>query len=370
MLSGVLGALAITLLSMKNKNWKRTYFETLLSHVMIWGQCLYFLAFALHNRVRTTDDIVVLDRLPNPGTWPSIDTMAISYQAALPGPSLSFPSYSIFAEGAIETWLPAKDPLALAIGIGLLVSCGMVFGLLSRHRELDHMIATFKRKEAAYEHALLDQKMRLLRTQINPHFLSNSMSVIGAYILEQTPHLAYQYLQGFSHLMRDVLEKATKPYLILKDEVHFLDKFLHNLSLQLPDRKLTWEFVIGPSLDPAEILVPTMILQPLVENAIEHGVRPKDGPGHVVISFAGLEGVLLCAVEDDGVGRSNKQEGTKSGHTSMALSITKERLQLMSTYQRPDYALNTIDLINEQGEASGTRVEIKLPLLRTEDIRI
>ena len=368
MLSGVLGASAITLLSMKNKNWKRTYFETLLAYAMILGQCLYFLAFALHNHTRTAEDIVARNGLSNLGAGPSVNSMTISYQAALPGPSLSFPSYSIFVDGAIESGLSANNPLALAIGLGLLVSCGMVFGLLSRHHELDHMIAAFKRKEAAYEHALLDQKMMLLRTQINPHFLSNSMSVIGAYILEQTPHLAYQYLQGFSHLMRDVLEKATEPYLSLKDEVHFLEKFLHNLSLQLPDGKLTWEFVIGPSLDPLETLVPTMILQPLVENAIEHGVRPKEGHGHLVISFAELEGILVCTVEDDGVGRSNKKEVQPSDHTSMALSITKERLQLMSAYQRPDYALNTIDLINEQGEARGTRVVVKLPLLRTEDI--
>ena len=368
MLFGVLGALTITLLSMKNKNWKRTYFENLLAYALVLGQCLYCLAFAPGNRRSATEGIVASDGLANAGVWPSINAMVIDYQAVLLVSSLSFPAYCIFVEGAIESWLQANDQLTLAVGVSLMVSCGMILGLLSRNKQRDQLIATFKRREAEYQQALLDQKMMLLRTQINPHFLSNSMSVIGAYILEQTPYIAYQYLQGFSHLMRDVLEKATKPFLILEEEVRFLDKFLHNLSLQLPEGKLQWEFVINPNLDPAETLIPTMILQPLVENAIEHGIRPKESQGRIVISFTALQGALVCAVEDDGVGRFNNKEAQQSGHTSMALSITRERLQLMSAYHRPDYALNTIDLIDEEGAASGTRVEIKLPLLSTEEI--
>lgn len=353
---------------MNRKNWKRTYFRALFVYVMVFGQAIYFLAFVFSDRIGSSFKLLAANILFAERGTPLIGEGTFTHQAAIPGPSLSFPAYSMLAEDTIPNWLYNTDPLTIVVGLGILVSWGMAYGLLSRHHQLEHMIADYKKKETAYQHALVDQKMISLRTQINPHFLSNSMSVIGAFILERTPLQAYQYLQGFSELMRDVLEKSTEPFLPLKDELHFLDAFLQNLSLQLPENKLKWHFTVDSKLDKNRTLMPPMILQPLVENAIEHGIRPKDGHGQISISLAEVDGILVCIVEDDGVGRSSKPNRLNLEHNSMALSITRQRLQLMSEDQAPSYELRTFDLVNEQGLPQGTRVQVKLPLLTVDDV--
>lgn len=337
---------------------------------MVFGQALYFLAFVFSDRIGSSFEHIANRILSAEGVEPFIGEGTFIHQMAIPGPLLSFPIHSLFGEGLIQDWLYTTEPLTIVVGFGILISWGMAYGLLSRHHQLEHIIADYKEKETAYQHALMDQKMISLRTQISPHFLSNSMSVIGSFILERTPIQAYQYLQEFSELMRDVLEKAAEPFLPLKEELNFLNAFLQSLSLQLPENKLKWHFVVDSKLDVARTLMPTMILQPLVENAIEHGIRPKDGPGQVTVSFTEVDGILVCVVEDDGVGRSSKPKKLTSGHNSMALSITKQRLRLMSEDQTPTYALRTFDLVDEQGMPQGTRVEVKLPLLTVDDVSL
>ncbi len=350
---------------MKNVNWQKKYDKTLFASLLVFGQILYFVAFIMRDVADQERTLSATYYLPSLGMGPRkiMNDLIVYHYAILTSPDPNFSSYTSFVKDSIQDWLRTFDPLTFIVGFGILLSWGVFYGLFSRHRQLEHMLAGFKRKEVAYQHALLDQKMILLRTQINPHFLSNTMSVIGAYVLERTPLQAYQYLQGLSKLMREILEKATEPYLTLKDEVRFLGTFLQNLALVLPEDKLNWHIQVDSQLDLTQTLIPTMILQPLVENAVEHGIRPKEGKGQVTISFTKVTGGLVCAVEDNGVGRRSKQKTRKSGHHSMALDITQQRLRLMSEEKVPAYELKTIDLINSQGEAQGTRVEVKLPLI-------
>ncbi len=348
---------------MKNQNWKKTYFTAVFASLLIFGQILYFLAFIFYDPAIEGGVFLAANDLSTIGLGAPSNKLTPQYQAGWAGPYLIFSSLPMFAENTIQNWMRELDFLTLLVGFGIMISWGMVYGLLSRHYQLEHLLADFKQKEADYKDALLDQKMILLRTQIHPHFLSNSMSVIGAYILEQTPIQAYQYLQDFSHLMRDVLEKATEPFLSLQEEVHFLESFLRNLALMLPENKLNWRFLVDPQLDDQQILIPTMILQPLVENAVEHGIKPKEGEGKVTISFTKKEDYLLCTVEDDGVGRFHKHASLRPGHSSMALTITKQRLQLIAGDHPSAYTLKTYDLVDDEGGAQGTKVVVKLPLI-------
>lgn len=358
-----IGVLTTTLLFMKNQNWKRTYFTAVFVSLLIFGQMLYLLAFAFYDFTSEEGMFLATNNLAGADIEPHINELRVQYQAGWTGPYHGFSFYPMFAESIVHGWMKEVDLLTLVVGFGMVISWGMVYGLLSRHHQLEHMLADFKKKEADYKHALLDQKMMLLRTQIHPHFLSNSMSVIGAYILDRTPIQAYQYLQDFSGLMRGILEKATEPFLSLQEEVHFLDNFLRNLSLLLPENKLSWRFIVDPQIDAWQTLIPTMILQPLVENAIEHGIKPKDGEGIVTIRFTEENDCLVCTVEDDGVGRSNQPSVHRPGHSSMALAITEQRLQLIAGGQTPSYTLKTYDLLDNEGRARGTKVVVKLPLI-------
>lgn len=256
--------------------------------------------------------------------------------------------------GLFENW---PYLLSLLLG-GILVSLSF-----SRQQYLERTISEMRKKEVEYLHAMSNQKSALLRARIHPHFLSNSMSAIGSYILVQSPLKAYQYLQNFSKLMREVLEKASEPFLSLEEELLMLDAFLESLALPLAEGKLKWNFNIDPSLDRSMTLLPTMVLQPFVENAVEHGIKPKKGGGTIEIKIKEVEGFIICTIEDDGVGRRDKKEGTKGGHQSLSTTITKERVQLLGETEGVDVDLGIFDLRDAQGKAKGTRVVMKLPLI-------
>ena len=128
-------------------------------------------------------------------------------------------------------------------------------------------------------------------------------------------------------------------------------------------QKLEFRFDIDPGIDPDEVLIPTMILQPFVENAIWHGISPKKGSGLIEIRFCLEQERLLCEVIDDGVGRAY-HEGRRSGqHESKALSITRRRLAILSQEQRKKAEFEIHDLFDEAGKPAGTKVSLRLPLI-------
>jgi|GEM_PF-6708560 len=245
----------------------------------------------------------------------------------------------------------------------LLLGGILVFLFFSRQQYLERTILEMRKKEVEYLDAMSNQKSALLRARIHPHFLSNSMSAIGSYILAQSPLKAYQYLQNFSKLMREILEKGAEPFLPLEEELLLLDTFLESLALPLAEGKLKWDFHIDPRLDRSTILLPTMVLQPFIENAVEHGIKPKKGRGTIEIKINKVENFMICTVEDDGVGRRDKKGTTKDGHQSLSTTITKERVQLLGETKGVAGTLEIFDLKDAQGKAKGTRVVMKLPLI-------
>ena len=211
-------------------------------------------------------------------------------------------------------------------------------------------------------------QLKALRAQMNPHFLFNAMNAIQSLVNSDDRVTATKYLAKFAQLMRTTLENSEQEVVTLENEIEFLqDYLLINQKLRF-DERFQFSITVCDDIENDIIGIPTMIIQPYVENAIEHGIKPKRF-GFVKIHFELFdENTILCTVEDNGVGRARVREiqeeiGYFKKHTSHGTRITEKRLELLNQEEPNRFFVRTIDLINpETQEAIGTRVEIKFPI--------
>jgi LytS/YehU family sensor histidine kinase len=217
-----------------------------------------------------------------------------------------------------------------------------------------------REKRLRLENDLLDMERKALRLQMNPHFIFNALDSISSFIFKKDPKMAVRYLNNFAKLMRLTLESSMEHIHPVETEVSILKNYLELEKLRF-NAKFDYEIVVDEDLD-YDIGLPPMLVQPHVENAILHGLKPKDGPGFIHISFK-LDGeYLCCTIDDDGIGREKAKDlPGKKAHRSMATQINKDRIDLLKRSLDEDIYLNIIDKHNQQGEATGTTVIIRLP---------
>lgn len=212
----------------------------------------------------------------------------------------------------------------------------------------------------------LQAKSTAWRAQMNPHFISNALNAIDSLINEERNVEASDYIIQFARLSRMVLDSSVHPEIPLADEIELLEYYLSLEQLRLVDQ-LTYTVEIIEDIDLRKIAVPSMLLQPFVENAIWHGIQPKETPGSLEIKIRKSKGqLLICTIEDDGIGRAKSQELKKSSilkRESLGLSITKDRIQIL---KKKGGRLEIEDLTSN-GEPAGTRVIISLPLKAIEN---
>lgn len=211
-------------------------------------------------------------------------------------------------------------------------------------------------------------QLKALRAQMNPHFMYNALNSIQNYITSREVKDAAKYLAKFAKLMRQSLDYSDLEIISLEKEKEFLEDYLFiNQKLRFRD-KLQYKITLAEELEEDIIGVPTMIVQPYVENAIEHGLRTKEG-GMVKVDFSLKDDyTILCTVEDNGIGRKRAKEIKEREktylHQSKGTAITEDRLRLLhnSRFVEKVFVFTT-DLINETSQASiGTRVEILIPI--------
>ena len=212
-------------------------------------------------------------------------------------------------------------------------------------------------------------QLKALRAQMNPHFMFNALNSIQNYINSDNPDFAAKYLAKFAKLMRSSLEYSEMEIISLEDEIEFLEDYLAiNQKLRFEER-LQYKITVDEDIEDDLIGVPTMIVQPYIENAIEHGIRPKKG-GFLKIDFQLLdENTILCVVEDNGIGRElarkmQERDGYNLKHKSRGTSITEKRLEILHSSRKDKLSVETIDLRDPlSNEPCGTRVEIKIPIV-------
>lgn len=211
---------------------------------------------------------------------------------------------------------------------------------------------------------MAELEMKALQSQMNPHFTFNALNAIQCFILVQDTDNALAYLDDFAVLIRKTLENISQKHVLLADEIDYLQRYV-SLEHMRFDGRFNQSFTLSPSLNPSEILIPPMILQPFVENAILHGLNHLEKGGKLEVFFDVKDGNLYCRIEDNGVGRKKSAEINKERlkrHQSKGTAITIERVQLMNEAGRDIYKVITTDLYDNMGNPRGTRVEITLPL--------
>lgn len=222
----------------------------------------------------------------------------------------------------------------------------------------------FRRIRTQYLRRLASEQEQKLQARMNPHFISNSLNAIDYLIYNHRNREASKYLVRFSRLARLVMEYSGMEAIPLKDEVDVLRSFLEMEELRL-NGWLTFEIQVDPQLNQRAIMIPPMLLQPFVENAVWHGIRPKETAGKLWVSFQEPSpDTLLCIVEDNGVGRSKEAESRQGGVVEKKTSSTEliqKRISILKHIRNAK--LRFIDLTDDQTGASlGTRVELSFHL--------
>ena len=248
-----------------------------------------------------------------------------------------------------------RQKMQLFFGILLtLLASGIVFLIYSR-RQLKKTL-TLQKELAEYE-------QKALHLQMNPHFVFNCLGSISSFIVQNGTDSAIKYLSKFSKLMRLTLEYSKESLIPIDKEIESLQNYLELEQLRFNN---VFDFKIIKSKDiEDDMALPSLLLQPFVENAIIHGLIPKKENGLITIHFS-LEGSnLICTIQDDGIGFDKSKElkeNLVSVHKSMALDITQKRLEMMeaSTLQKSKVVIKEIK--SDDGKIQGTKVVLQLPI--------
>lgn len=238
-----------------------------------------------------------------------------------------------------------------------------------RH-ELEKKDLNFQRLESERAKSELQQQaneleMQSLRSQMNPHFIFNSLNSINRFILQNNKGQASEYLTKFSKLVRLILQNSQSTYITLESELEALQLYLELEQVRF-DHHFNFTIRIDNDMDVSAIKVPPLIIQPYAENAIWHGLMHKEATGNLGIELYEEENMLCCKIMDDGVGRNKEVElksNSASTHKSLGMQITANRIAMLQKEKQSATQIKIIDLILPDGSAGGTEVLIKIPML-------
>ncbi len=236
-------------------------------------------------------------------------------------------------------------------GAGLVLAA--IIGFILYRRKQD---AVSKSKEAEFNAKVSDTELKALRSQMNPHFIFNSLNSIGDYILKNDTQSASDYLSKFAKLMRLTLENSEKKEIILREDISLLRTYI-DIERKRFNNSFDYIIKVDDNLDEDNILVPPMILQPFIENSIIHGLALKENSGVLTISFKAENDMLICSVDDNGIGRkSSTANKANTENKSMGMAITKSRIEIINKLKNTNGNVEIID------KTEGTRIDVSLPM--------
>ncbi|MEM7101980.1 MAG: histidine kinase [Bacteroidota bacterium] len=255
----------------------------------------------------------------------------------------------------VTIWLEAY----LVKGLLALLGMGLLGFLIFRYR----IIQRQKQAQQTFETQLREVQDAALRSQMNPHFLFNCLNSIRYFIVTNDNKKAADYLTKFSRLIRMILEHSKKKLVSLDSELQLLELYIKMEMIRF-ENKFDFEVEMSSTVKAAKVMIPPMIMQPYIENAILHGINPKDSRGKIMLSIKKQAPYLAIEIEDDGIGRIQSKalkDQSVLKKKSLGMNITKARLDLADTASHKA-DIKIVDKYNEQGDASGTKVIIRLPV--------
>ena len=247
-----------------------------------------------------------------------------------------------------------KNQTRLLIGGLALIFLTGVFYILYRQYQLKN------------DKKLLTLEQAMLRSQMNPHFLFNSLNSIKLYIINNDKKNAVHYLNKFSKLVRKILEASSLKEISLAEELETVELYMNIENIRFSN-EINFKISIDDDIDIHTIKIPSLILQPFLENAIWHGLSSKEGEKNIDLHISkGNKNFIDISITDNGVGRDAAEiikESKVLKRKSVGLEITKERLANFARDYQNTFDVTIIDLFDEDKNATGTRVVLHLPTI-------
>ncbi|PIB27653.1 histidine kinase [Maribacter sp. 4U21] len=243
--------------------------------------------------------------------------------------------------------------MLLISGIGLALLAGILY-ILYRQYQLNN------------EKKLLTLEQTMLRSQMNPHFLFNSLNSIKLYIINNEKKNAVHYLNKFSKLVRKILEASSQREIPLAEELETVELYMNIENIRFSN-EINFKIKVEETLDVHTIRIPSLILQPFLENALWHGLSSKDGEKNIVLEvMKAQEGFIKISIIDDGVGRDAAEkikQGKVLKRKSVGIDITKERLANFSKDYQNSFHVEIIDVYDDSNNPSGTKIVLHIPTI-------
>jgi len=206
----------------------------------------------------------------------------------------------------------------------------------------------------------IETEQKLLRIQMNPHFIFNALFAIESFMNKNDLKKSALYMSNFSKLMRMILESSRKNLICLKEEIEILEYYIGFQMLRF-NNQFSYKIKTSDNIDRENTLIPPMLVQPFIENAIEHGFTGEIKNPHLTVSFILNNNTILVKIEDNGIGIKNTEKN-KTNHQSLAIQITKERLDIIIEKKHKKIInLEVLNLNNLNSELTGTRISFKIP---------
>ncbi|WP_264559672.1 sensor histidine kinase [Flavobacterium sp. N2270] len=214
------------------------------------------------------------------------------------------------------------------------------------------------------EKNLNQSKLKAIKSQMNPHFFYNALNTLQSYILSNEKKQAIEYLSKFSNLTRTILELTEKDYISVNEEIKTLKLYLDIEKARFED-DFKYEINTNSDLDNEHIKIPSMMLQPYVENAIKHGLLHKKDNKELKISFEKNNDILKITIDDNGIGRQKSGELNtikNKNHNSFATEAMQNRIDLLNQYNHNNISIVITDKTNFLKQSIGTTVTFKIPI--------
>lgn len=218
-------------------------------------------------------------------------------------------------------------------------------------------------EKVALENSLNQSKIKAIKSQMNPHFFYNALNTLQSYILSNDKKQALNYLSKFSNLTRTILELTEKDMISIAEEVKTLSLYLEIEKARFDD-DFDYQIIVAHEIDSEQTKIPSMLLQPYVENAIKHGLLHKDGLKKMSIRFSETEDYISISIDDNGIGRKKSGELNSiknKNHQSFATKAIQNRIDLLNQNQINKISIAFTDKVNPSQIAIGTTVRIEIP---------
>lgn len=240
----------------------------------------------------------------------------------------------------------------------------MLFGIYLFISKRIQKIQAEEKRKTDLNAKLAELEQTALRSQMNPHFIFNCLTSIQQLIISGNKIDANEYLVKFSRLIRKTLDLSAQPFISIREEKEYLGEYLFLEQLRLSGH-FDYTIIADNEIDTNNTLIPNMMIQPVVENCIRHGIKPLENKkGIITIRFERNENAITCMVTDNGVGRKKtalKNEYAFTKHKSYGMDIVRKRLEIFSEFENGESVIEIKDLHDTDGLPAGTEVVLQLP---------